>query len=226
MRVNRLTTEPDSAEPMPVRLLSSTTDNTWKSVASIMDDEFFPRLQRSLIEILQCQNLVVLCGLGTSLCIKDLFGDSLAPTMAILWEEASAFAEFATVTERVSYPAGLEDVERLLSYCQLSQILRPDASVARFIEATEALIVQRCRFVTSLLSLPHHQSFLLKAARRSTRLPRMKLFTTNYDLCFEAAASKTRFVVVDGFSHTQPQEFDGGHFDYDFVRRTPERETV
>lgn len=53
----------------------------------------------------------------------------------------------------------------------------------------------------------------------------MKLFTTNYDLCFESAASNARFVVVDGFSHTQPQEFDGSHFDYDFVRRAPDRET-
>jgi hypothetical protein len=30
--------------------------------------------------------------------------------------------------------------------------------------------------------------------------------------------------VVDGFSHTQPQEFDGTHFTYDFVRRESERE--
>jgi hypothetical protein len=47
----------------------------------------------------------------------------------------------------------------------------------------------------------------------------MKLFTTNYDLCFERAASEISFIAVDGFSHTQPQQFDGGHFNYDLVRR-------
>lgn len=31
-------------------------------------------------------------------------------------------------------------------------------------------------------------------------------------------------MVVDGFSHTQPQEFDGGYFNYDFVRRERDRE--
>jgi hypothetical protein len=40
----------------------------------------------------------------------------------------------------------------------------------------------------------------------------MKLFTTNYDLCFEEAAARSRFVTVDGFSHAMPQEFDGAYF--------------
>ena len=216
---------PESNEPTSARLLSSITDKAWKTVQLFPDDPLFLRLQRSLTDILQSQNLVVLCGLGTSLCVKAPDGDPLFPTMAILWEEAAAMPEFNGIPEKVNYPAGSKDIELLLSYCQLSEILKPDAGVRQFIEKTESLIVQRCRFVTPALQLPHHQSFLLKAARRSTRLPRMKLFTTNYDLCFDAAASRARFVVVDGFSHTQPQEFDGSHFDYDFVRRAPDRET-
>jgi len=215
----------DSNEPISARLLSSVTNKAWKTVQLSPDDSLFPRLERSIVDILQCQNLIVLCGLGTSLCVKGSDDRPLSPTMAILWGEAAAMPEFAGVPEKVTYPAGLNDIELLLSYCQLSEIFRPDPAVRQFIQKTEALIVRRCRFVTPTLNLPCHQSFLLKAARRSTRLPRMKLFTTNYDLCFEAAASSARFVVVDGFSHTQPQEFDGSHFDYDLVRRAPDRET-
>jgi hypothetical protein len=39
-------------------------------------------------------------------------------------------------------------------------------------------------------------------------------------LCFERAAQNSKFVVVDGFSHTLPQEFDSSYFSYDLVRRT------
>ncbi len=66
---------------------------------------------------------------------------------------------------------------------------------------------------------------LRKVARRSSRQPRMKLFTTNYDRCFEKAATKARFTVIDGFSHTLPQEFDGTYFTYDLVRRIGHGET-
>jgi len=34
--------------------------------------------------------------------------------------------------------------------------------------------------------------------RRSAQQQRLKLFTTNYDLAFEHAASNTGFVVIDG----------------------------
>jgi hypothetical protein len=53
----------------------------------------------------------------------------------------------------------------------------------------------------------------------------VKIFTTNYDLCFEHAAARSRFIVIDGFSHTLQQQFDGGYYTYDVVRRDRERDT-
>jgi len=52
----------------------------------------------------------------------------------------------------------------------------------------------------------------------------VRLFTTNYDLTFESAASRTGFIAVDGFSHTSPSIFDGVNFSYDFVRRDDDRD--
>lgn len=134
--------------------------------------------------------------------------------------------DFEEIIQRVGYQtdAGAENIEHLLSRCQLSHELSPDKLVGAFIARVEKLIVTRCDFVNGARGLDAHEVFLRKVARRSTRLPRMKLFTTNYDLCIEVAASRARFIVVDGFSHTSPQEFDGTHFGYDFVRRDIDRE--
>lgn len=183
-----------------------------------------------LTDLLLTDNLIILAGLGTSLCVKDAAGNRLAPTMPELWRSAEALlpkAKFADLQRKVSYksPADGDNIETLLSHCQLFQSLSPDIDVQDFIDKAEAMIVERCRFVPRAANLDIHQAFLRKVARRSTRKPRMKLFTVNYDLCFESAASASRFVVVDGFAHTSPQEFDGSYFSYDLVRRHEERET-
>lgn len=49
--------------------------------------------------------------------------------------------------------------------------------------------------------------------------PRARFFTTNYDLCFEEAARRHRFTIIDGFSHALEQVYDRAHFDCDIVRR-------
>src|SRR5690606_19411760 len=100
-----------------------------------------------------------------------------------------------------------KDIELLLSHCQLAQAFSPDEEIAAFIQATEQLIVRKCAFVKDGSPLATHEHFLRRVARRSTRSPRTKLFTTNYDLCFEQAASCAGFIVLDGFSHTLPQRF-------------------
>jgi len=45
------------------------------------------------------------------------------------------------------------------------------------------------------------------------------MFTTNYDLCFEEAASALGAVVIDGFSFTRPRHYDPRYFGYDIIRR-------
>jgi len=47
----------------------------------------------------------------------------------------------------------------------------------------------------------------------------LKVFTTNYDICFETAAADQGLVVIDGFSFAQPRHFDPRYFSFDIVRR-------
>ena len=191
------------------------------------------QLESILSSILLSENLIILTGLGTSLCIKDTANNSIAPTMSDLWKLVEkATKDFDTILNNVHHPKDasggwIQDIETLLSRCQMSVELQDDAVVRAFIAAAEDIIVKSCSFLGHLppgAGLPIHESFLRKIARRPTRLQRAKLFTTNYDLCFETAAGTAGFVVIDGFSHTNPQEFDGIHFGYDIVRRDPDSE--
>jgi hypothetical protein len=180
-------------------------------------------IQKSLTDILTAENLIVLTGLGTSLCIKSADGKRLAPTMSDLWERIRDADDdrFDQVIQTISFDSSDENIESLLSHCLLYNRLNDDDDVTKFISDAEEQIASACRFVTDEVSLEAHEAFLRRVARRSSRLPRMQLYTTNYDLCFEEAASRTRFVVIDGFTHTSPQEFDSSCFSYDIVRREP-----
>lgn len=208
-----------------------TVPDPTKSISQTDADTNLQLLAQQLASVLLSENLVVLTGLGTSMCVKDpTSGKVLSPTMQDLWNHAKieSAANFDAILKKVKYPtvAG-EDIELLLSHCQLSEGLESDAEVKEFIEKAEKMIVKSCRFVDDLPAstpLSIHESFLRKVARRSPRKPRTRLFTTNYDLCFETAASAAGFVMVDGFSHTSPQDFDGVHFGYDIVRRDLESE--
>ena len=191
------------------------------------------QLERLLAESLTSENLIILTGLGTSLCVKDVANNSLAPTMQVLWDAAkSKTKNFDKLLAKVNHPKlpSTEwkiDLETLLSRCQMSAELSGDSDILGFISETEAMIAEMCDFLNLLspgTGLPVHESFLRKIAKRPTRLPRTKLFTTNYDLCFETAAATAGFIMIDGFSHTNPQGFDGIHFDYDIVRRENESE--
>lgn len=125
------------------------------------------------------------------------------------------------------------DVESLLSLCKMQIELlkvreKNDATFAendwletltKFIEVAEQTILAKVGFVTGGTDLPAHLAFVRKFARRSPEKPRVKLFTTNYDLCIETAASRLGVVLIDGFSHTAVQRFNRDHFQHDIVRR-------
>ena len=198
------------------------------------------QIHRSLAEIVRCQNLIVLSGLGTSLCLMD---DSVppnrkAPTMPDLWarvKEAYASGDekkwkemsgdekkWKEILECVRHTAGSENIEELLSACKIAEnFLRDDElkKLQDFIQLAETEIRTAVNFLVDTDSLPVHSAFLQRIARRSTGKSRAKIFTTNYDLCFEHAAKAGRFVVIDGFSPTLPPTFDPVYFTYDIVRR-------
>jgi SIR2-like domain len=218
-----------------VRVLLAETRG-WGSVQARSDDDAEQQraertcrlLERQLVDVLAAEHLVVLSGLGTSRAVRNPDGTALAPTMAELWSEAAELQSFDAAVEESGYRPDVqgEDIEALLSRCQMSQELGVSGSVGAFLTAAETLIVGRCRFLRADSDLSVHEAFLRRIARRSTRLPRTQLFTTNYDLAYETAAARTEFVVIDGFSYTSPSRFNGTLFEYDLVRRGDQSEPL
>jgi hypothetical protein len=209
---------------------SSVTSGEWTKAVNDSDSSTndLDKLHRNLSEILRTEHLNVLAGAGASMGVwkknEDPDDEDPAePTRKGLWKRAEQIwdGEMGALLKLVKYDEKCgEDIEALLSQCHLSQMFSSTNEVAEFAKDMESAIVEACRFVEAGSDLTTHELFLRKAARRSRRLPRLKIFTTNYDLCFERAARNSRFVVVDGFSHTLPQEFDSSYFAYDLVRRT------
>lgn len=225
-------TDPAVEPEAPVKALMADTQGAWADITPLGPGSALPEdpnaraaaasFDAFLRDFLLTENVVVLAGLGASMCVQRPDGSNLCPTMAELWDEAKADAgaAFDKIIEAVHFdPSNGNNIEQLLSQCQVSQAFAPDDAVQAFIEKVESVIVRRCRFPLGDESLDTHETFLRRMARGTPRKPRMRLFTTNYDLCFERAASRAQFIAIDGFSHTLPQVFDGNLFSYDLVRR-------
>ncbi len=180
-------------------------------------------LRDELSLITNAENLVVLAGLGTSLGItnsKD--AHKTAPKMSDLWAEVEKLSSFTAVKAALS-PDLVKDenLEHVLSDAQARLALNPKSTeLDAFVQEAEDVVWRSCSFVDEYSEVESHELFLRKVARRSTRLQRTQLFTTNYDLAFEVAARRARFNVIDGFGYGG-QDFDGASFDLDYVRRRP-----
>lgn len=221
----------------------------WLTVKSPDDssqpDEALSEARRSLSDCFRCNNLVVLTGLGTSLHVNvdraaasqdnrrpPVQGKRVAPTMWDLWTcvKDVASATFDQVLTLSRFPAELHgNIEALLSYCKVAADFVDEAegraTIIDFIQTAEAVVRDLVRFLEVDDDVALHADFLRRLARRSSRKVRAKVFTTNYDLCFEYAARHGRYVVVDGFSHTTPQVFDSLYFSYDVVKREAHTES-
>jgi hypothetical protein len=191
-----------------------------------------------LTNALHSTNVVVLLGSGASFCAKN-GEDVKAPSMWHLWHAVrdgfgqDAFDQITTDVMGAIPAAGKENIEELLSLCKMSIELMTVRSVGdqlppdrkkldglkAFISAAEKTILEKVNFVDGQTDLFAHMAFVRKFARRSPEKPRVKLFTTNYDLCVETAASRLGVVLIDGFSHTAVQRFNRDHFQHDIVRR-------
>ncbi len=190
-------------------------------------------LKDHLLASLQMQHVVVLAGSGTSL---GLVG---GPSMWKLWDFCVNSNPDTGTTTRIEEPdaakviaevgydraVNKENIEVLLSQCEAYLQFKPTAAhVATFVKASKEKILSICTdFIDQAKAdqLDSHRTFLHKLSRRRVRDSRLKLFTTNYDLCFEAAAAKQGLVVIDGFSFSQPRYYDPRFFQYDIIRRTP-----
>lgn len=190
--------------------------------------------RRVVSDVFRCNSLVVLAGLGTSLCLQDTAGKRLAPTMADLWARVKVAHEvfddpaWENLLGLVRHNPEDTNLEALLSRCRLAEAFLEGSNLKHiqdFIALAEWEIYDAVNFLTPGHELPAHSEFLRRAARRSNRKSRMKLFTTNYDRCFEEAGRQGRYVVIDGFSQTMPPTFDAVHFTYDIVWRDRANDT-
>jgi hypothetical protein len=186
-------------------------------------------LQDMLSAALQLPNISFFAGSGTSLA------EVRGPSMWDLWERSmiddlisnDLTPEAERVCEKVKYTEkNSPNIEHFLSQCDAYLLFNPDdAEVETLLIKVKTLILDEC---TSFLNqadsdLSSYRTLLQKLARRRVRDPRLKVFTTNYDMCFETSASDLGMMVVDGFSYTRKRRFDGKYFNYDIVRRESEK---
>jgi hypothetical protein len=189
-------------------------------------------LKNFLLSSLQMQHVVVLAGSGTSLGQV-----TKGPSMWTLWDfcvnsnpntgtaKRTASVAANKVIKEIEYAIATdkdENIEALLSRCEAYLQIKSSGDVTDFVTASKKCILDKCsEFIdlTDSSQLSAHRTFLHRLSRRRVRDSRLKLFTTNYDLCFETAAGLQGLVFLDGFSFTQPRQFDPRFFLYDIVRR-------
>lgn len=188
-------------------------------------------LNDTLLKALQLPNLFFFAGSGTSLAevqgpsMRDLWQKSMLKSpdagesdkdFGVLTEEAQATIDKVRYSELEN-----PNIEHFLSQCDAYLLFNEDEEVESFLNQVKKTILHECSsFIdTEKSDISCYQNLLQKLARRRVRDPRLKVFTTNYDMCFETAASDLGMMIVDGFSYTRNRKFDGKYFNYDVVRR-------
>ncbi|UZG43719.1 SIR2 family protein [Caldimonas thermodepolymerans] len=196
----------------------------WKSLQPEEDNEESEKRARQnqdelhnvLLSSLQMQHLVVLAGSGCSV-------GAGGPRMSDLWNEivgANPEDDVREVIDNVGYDIKQENIEALLSRIEASLALNEDKALSAFLHNSKQKILNKCSgFLANEEKLEAHKTFVHRLSRRRARDQRLKIFTTNYDLCFESAAGALGIVVIDGFSFSYPRRFDPRFFDQDIVRR-------
>ena len=177
-----------------------------------------------LEKLVSAEKLLVLTGTGSS---KDdeLFGGKL---MWELWDAVSSLNyqnfSFEMMLNTLNISDDIKakkDLETILSKAKLYLEFNATAGMESLVESIERNILTLCNF--SLKDKSIHLEFIKKLTSRKTKQSRLKIFTTNYDRAFEEAGAEGGYVIIDGFSFTQPRKFSGKYFDYDIVIRENSR---
>ncbi|MBD7989418.1 SIR2 family protein [Ochrobactrum sp. Sa2BUA5] len=207
------------------------------------------RVNEILTQAIHSTNVLTLLGSGASFCAKNpdprrapSMGDLWhAVRECICKDDLVDYSKFDSVVLDVigTLPPERDgkrqagDIENLLSLCKMKLELMevhaerneksdresPIRNLKNFIEVAEGAILEKVDFVDQATDLSAHKGLFQKFAKRAVDKPRVKVFTTNYDLCIEEAASRLGVVLVDGFSHSAEQRFNRDYFQHDIVRR-------
>lgn len=139
-----------------------------------------------------------------------------------LWNSAvggEPSAAALRVAKRVHHDLADANIELFLSkieaYLQVNEV----KTIRRYLNSCKEVILQKCSGFLQSEMLGAHETFLHRLSRRRVRDSRLKVFTTNYDLCFERATSELGGIALDGFSFTAPRRYDPRFFGYDIIRR-------
>lgn len=173
------------------------------------------------------KNLLILSGAGSSMDVGGL-------SMGQLWDKAQEKYQidndtdgFKIIRKEVNYNSGKKDLEALLSqidgFAKFSgdkeiELGNQKKKLSSIKDELFELIKTHCTIKKPDEIFPH-KTFLEKLLQRKQTSPRVKVFTLNYDLLFEYAATEVNAIVIDGFSFTIPRTFSGRFFDYDIVQR-------
>ncbi|MGH7025921.1 MAG: SIR2 family protein [Brevundimonas sp.] len=211
-------------------------DEGWKRYADKLSDEDGKveasgakrLIESAFLNALNATNLLVLTGSGSSLAAQNAAERPQPVGMGDLWTAVKtqvgvvAFDEICAMFPNA--PVN-ENIEKLLTLCKLFLELNQTSdgaeatAVSKFVKDAEEAILTKVDFVDAATTLDAHATVIQRIGRRGIRKPRARFFTTNYDLCFEEAARRHRFTIIDGFSHALDQTYDRGNFDFDIVRR-------
>lgn len=187
------------------------TDEKQQAAAKAAQDT----IKETLLASLQMQHIVVLAGAGTSYAaggpsMKDLWNATIGETPS---------KDAISIAEKNSYDLSVHNIEEFLSKSESYLQVRDDKDVKTFVDECKKMILDKCSGFLDVDKLDAHKTFLHRLSRRRVRDPRLKVFTTNYDLCFERTASTLGGVAIDGFSFTPPRQYDPRYFSYDIIRR-------
>lgn len=233
MDIQFLSSDITEQEPITIELASQ--DDKQK--------EYKALLQKCLNQILDVENIIVLAGSGTSLTFNSTESEHVAPSMTDLWhacremnekifDEIKSYTKYNDFAEKWKDDEGQEqislDIELFLSRCDTFLTLRNLSDrrlkqLARFIKDAKNRILEITDFTEKIKnqqSWKDHEKLLRVLGKRQAKQKRLKVFTTNYDLAFETAASNIGMTVIDGFEYSIPYRFNPSWFNYDIVHRT------
>ena len=124
-----------------------------------------------------------------------------------------------TISDKVQHDLEDKNIEEFLSKIEAFLQVNSDEEAKSFLNKSKKVILDKCSGFLQTENLDGHKTFLHRLSRRRVRDQRLKVFTTNYDLCFEYAAGALGSIALDGFSFATPRRYNPLFFSYDIVRR-------
>jgi len=177
--------------------------------------DFFQTLRNGSTE------LMIIFGSGASLDWNKGHEGPFAPSTTDLWDlaEKTIGLEIEELCEKTGVSKAEKDIEKLLS--QIDHILAVERGASKEklkfqVIKIENAVRNACDFLKNNQAPVAHIKLFewITEVPRSNKYPR--IYTTNYDLCLENAASLVGYSVIDGFSFGPQRRFAERYLHYGF----------